>query len=729
MTTPAPAEFMEQIDAEYGHRAAPVAPNAPRPELGTYHAAATIARALTTPEAPVNKKYIQRLAQREGWPARAVGNRFEYLPPAHIARIIVAVPVAATQATTSNVTFADLAHSDAQREKVLRREQAVKRVQENQHLGKEVALTLVVQHFRAEYPLFPCSVSSLRNWLAAYEQRGIDGLVEQKRGRVGRKGFAVDLEEEAILRGRAMAIEHGIKGRTNVARAYRNLVADPTINGPARHWLHGANASKSYVPPSVRAALRTAPLAVKFIQQGPKAAKLDGPFTECHYENVAAGRAFTADDMTANVYVWCEWPNEDGYLLIRPQILAAMDVGSMAWLNVRAVMRPKGQYNKDDVWGLLGDVMDAHGLHLNAQGKVDAIAVLEGGTWQSGVVVGTKTGVTDEERFGGLRSLGVQVIHTRTPRGKIIETAFNQLQHAADTCKGFCGRMEMKDCPEAVKEQLALVRSHKAHPRQFFLHISEYKAHLAGVMHALNHERNDGKILRGRAPVDKWAEDAPQMLGFPATHKWMYRAAYRVCEVTRNGVRVTVGSGKYMTAYTYENPEQLEAHRGRRVVCYWNDYDPDTDAVIYSLRNGRPDKLICVASRLAAVPRFGATADQIAAEASRKKLSQQLVRTERAALTPFLSRPAHAARPTPVNPGETIEQVRAAHTAKARTQQQARRFQGDAAELLSPGEATADANANSRAAEMPAADDLGDVSECQDTFQPRHELNTEELLG
>ena len=701
---------MDQIDAEYGHRASGIEPNTPRPELGEYHTAAAIARALNS-----NKKYITRLAQREGWPARKVGNRYEYLPPAHIARCVVAAPVATIEASTALVTFADLAHSDAQRDKVLLREQAVRLLQQNLSLGKEVALQLVCQHFAGAHPMFPCSVSSLRNWLAAYTARGIDGLVEQKRGRVGRKGFAVDLDEEAILRGRAMAIEHGIKGRTNVARAYRNLVADPTIHGPARQWLHGANASKSYVPPSVRTALRTAPLAVKLIQQGPKAAKLDGPFTECSYENVSAGRAFTADDMTANVYVWCEWPNEQGYLLIRPQILAAMDIGSMAWLNVRAVMRPKGQYNKDDVWGLMGDVMDAHGLHLNAEGKVDSIAVLEGGTWQSGVVVGTKTGVSDEDRFGGLRSLGVQVIHTRTPRGKIIETAFNNLQHAADNCKGFCGRMEMKDCPENVKQELALVAAGKAHPRQFFLHVSEYSAHLSGVMHALNHERNDGKILRGRAPVDKWAEDAPQMLTFPDSHKWMYRAAYRICEVTRNGVRVTVGSGKYLTAYTYENPELLEAHRGRRVVCYWNDYDPDTDAVIYSLRNGRPDKLICVAQRLASVPRFGATGDQMAAEASRKKLSQQLARTESKALQPFLQRGLTTARPVPVDVGAAIAQVRRDQAAKTRTAQKARRFQGDAAELLD--EAKVEGRMQNEES-APAAD----LSAMAEDFQPRHQL-------
>lgn len=611
-----------------------------------YFTARDIARALDT-----NKKKIQRAAVREQWPARQNGNKLEYCPPQHVARLIIAAPSSASSPSVPDVRFADLAHSDTARELVLLREQAVQALRNTAHLGKEAALRLVVSHFKTERPLFRISVSQLRVWDARYTASGLDGLVEQKRGRVGRKAFAADLSEEEILKGRAAAVEFGSvskQGRSqlNFARAYRQLVGDPTIAGPARRWLHGGNASKSYVPPSVREKLRVAPLAAKLIQQGPKAMKLDGPFTECSYDNTPAGSAFTADDMTANVYVWVEWPNEQGFLLIRPQILAAMDIGSMAWLNVRAIIRPKGQYTKDDVWGLIGDVLD-NGLHVAPGGaetpsspKIDMIAVLEGGIWQSNVVRGHKTGFSDEERVGGLRSLGVKVIHTRTPRGKIIETAFNQLQHAMDNIRGFCGRMEMKDCPEDTKANLALVRNGHSHPRQFFMHLDEFTAHLAGVMKALNNERNDGKILRGKCPAEKWAIDQPQFVQFSDAAKYLYRSAYRIEQVTRNGVRITVGSGKFQVAYTYSNPEVLEPQRGRRVLVYWNDGDPDTDAVIYSVKNSRPDKFLCVAKRVLDVPRFGANRDQMAAEATRKKLSSQLAVSQSRSLAPYLQRRA-----------------------------------------------------------------------------------------
>ncbi len=635
--------------------------------------AADIARATNQ-----QKKQVHRIARREQWPTRQNRNRLEYQPPPEVAEIVLQTPLSTLdpRPSTPRVRFADLHHSDSARELVLWREESVKLYQLNTHLGTETALQLVCNSMQTKYPLFNISPSSLRRWTERYAVHHLDGLVEQKRGVVGRKAFARDLDQSDILRLTAHAVEYGsapkgkASGRTNIARAYRDLISDPSVQGPARQWLHGEAYSKSYVPPSVRAAVQesVSPLATTLIQIGPKAAKLDGPYTDCTYDNLPAGRAWTADDMTANVYVWCEWPNEAGYLLIRPQILAIMDIGSMAWLNIRAVMRAKGQYTKDDVWGMIGDKMDAFGLHIDASGKVDEIAVLEGGTWQSNVVIGTKTGTDDESRFGGLRALGVKVMHTRTPRGKIIEGAFDVLQHAADNCPGYCGRDERKDCPEAVKQALANCRSGKSHPRNHFLHFNDYVKHLTGVMNSLNHERNDGKILRGQTPADKWATDtaptgsagipagesvSPFEVGssklevrssvfkqFPDSSKWLYRAAYRVTGVTRNGVRITVGSGKYQTAYTYSHPA-LENHRGRRVLVWWNDYDPDTDAVIYTVKSGRPDQLICVAPRVTSLDRFGASAEEMEREGARKKFAHNLAVTQSKSLAPYLQRPGN----------------------------------------------------------------------------------------
>jgi hypothetical protein len=646
-----------------------------------YFSATDIARAIGL-AGEAGKKMVKRTATMENWPRKFCGNKLVFVPPPAIAELIITPPAQPNEENTSpTVRFTDLAHSSTARETVLLREKAVLLVEANIAMGKELALKLVVHQMQTEHPLLRIGVSSLRQWCAKYAAAGIDGLVEQKRGVVGRKPFAAQLDEEHLLAAVAGSIERGIKGRLNIARGYREMIVNnPAVTGAARILLHSEHASKSHVPQSVRDAIRDRanPLTTTLIQIGPKAAKLAGPYTECSYDNLKAGQAFTADDMTANCYVWTEWMNADGFIIIRPQILAAMDVGSMYWLTMRAVIRSKGQYNKDDVWGLIGDVFDDYGLYETA--------VLEGGSWHSNDVVGHKTGTDDETRFGGLKSLGVNLIHTRTPRGKIIETAFNQLQHAADNVRGFCGRMEMKDCPEIVRKQLALVRSGKAHPREFFLHINEYTQHLQGVMNALNHERGDGKILRGRAPVDKWAEDAPQLSVMPDDAKWMYRAACRPVTATKNGVRITVGSGKNQIHYTYSNPAVLEVHRGRKVVVFWNDSDPDTDAVVYTLRNGKQDKFLCVAKRVHDIPRLGASRDQLEAEATRKKLSHQLARTQRASLAPYLQRQQRVitpdSGPDAVSVGTRIEAAKTDNTVRQRHQKSVRDFVGDASALL-----------------------------------------------
>ena len=578
----------------------------------------------------VHKKTVARHAELAQWPSRQVGNRTEYQPPAHIAALIVATPSAIKKQAASEiqVRYINLPPADPQRENVLLREKAVQLLNSNATVhGKEMALQLVCNHFAEHHKTFSISISSLRRWDDRYKAHGLDGLVEQKRGIVGRKPFADDLTESQILRGQALSLGHGIKGRQNFAHAFRKLTADPTIHGKSRDWLHQNRASKSSVPPSVRKALTVSKYAAKLIQVGPRAAELDGPHSIGDYSKGRFGRAFTADDMTANVYVWVEWPNEDGYIVVRPQILAAMDVDTQAWLCVRAIIRSKGQYNKDDVWGLIGDVLENFGKF--------EIAVLEGGIWQSNVVVGQK--ISDSERMGGLRAMGIKVIHTRSPRGKIIETNFDELQLAGDNCKGYCGREERKDCPEPLKKQMLALESRKLHPSQFLLSLDQYNKHLENTLRELNDTRKDGPTHRGLSPAELVAEQNVELPQFPAEAQWMYRSDYRQVTVTKNGVRIQIASGKYAHSYSYYSAD-LEIHRGRKVVVFWNDYNPDTDAIIYTLENGRPQHFICAAPRVQELDRFGATKEQMAAESRRKKLVARMAITKSTSLAPYLQR-------------------------------------------------------------------------------------------
>jgi hypothetical protein len=590
----------------------------------TYYKLTTIAQAMR-----LSKRVVQGLAIKDGWPVRQCGNRFEYLVPAPVEELIVGKPDFKERPEPSTVSFVDLGHNPEQQRVALLREEAVQLVITNLSLGKEIALKVTAEYMCAKYPLFRCSKNSLRTWIERYNVSGLDGLVEQKLGRVGRKPFAAELSTEQILRGRAAAIETGCGGRLNKARAFRDLISDPELSADAKRFMHGNYASKSYVPPSLREAFHSDAHTVALVSIGEHAAELAGPWTECDYANTPAGKAFTCDDMTANVYVWTEWPNEQGFIIVRPQILAAMDIGTTKWISVRAIMRSRGQYTKDDAWGLIGDVFDNYGLYK--------IAVLEGGIWQSNVFKGHKTGIDDDIRFGGLTSMGVQLIHARTPRAKIIECKFNDLQKAADRCIGYCGRDERHDLPEAVKKAKYDVDLGHAHPSKYFLHFKDYVKHITAVMEQLNNERGDGKVLRGMSPDEKFIADNPQFRVMPDTAKYLYRSSYSIVLATANGVRVTIGSGKYIVSYTYSAPELKEV-RGRRVVVYWNDGNPDTDAVVYTVRNGQPDQFICVAPRLIPLDRFESTMKEMDSEKQRKAMIHQMSVAESKSFAAHLQR-------------------------------------------------------------------------------------------
>ena len=541
-------------------------------------------------------------------------------------------------------------HDPTQSERVRWREAAVlEYLKTRSNSGVERALAGAVAKSLTEHPALPISVRSLRRWAASYEALGIDGLVEQKQGRVGRKGVAVP--EDIRRRGQALVVGHG-----SIARASRQLALDPDLPPEMRMHLHEGHASKSHVTPSIRAALRVPVLVGKRIQ-GPRAADLAGRFTPLDWSHVEPNDVWCSDDMTSNVIAWVETPHEPGYRLGQPQILPILDCGTLRWLTVHVILRESGQYTGDDIFGLFGDTFDRFGLpgHM----------ILEGGHWQSRNVIGHRTGISDEDRIGGLASLGVNVIRSHSPRNKPIEQAFNQLQYSTDNCIGFVGRAQRTDLPEAVKKQIALVKSGRHHPKEFFLHVSQLADHYQQTMSNLNHERQDGLVLRGQSPLEAWAATSQAARLVPDSAKWMYRSALAVSKVTRNGVRVTLGSGSSMMVYYYDAPELLIPLQGRKVVCYWNHGNPDADAVIC---DHQTRKFLGLAKRVQDMARFNPEPEAVAAEKARKKAANLYLRTESRTIQAELQRTAtpvpYTGAETAAEAGQAIAQAVAAAEAK-----------------------------------------------------------------
>jgi hypothetical protein len=499
-------------------------------------------------------------------------------------------------------------------------------------LGKEAALQAACGLVHESG--LTMSPGRLRVFVARHAAHGLDGLVDQKRGVVGRKPAAAALTEEQLFAARAAAQESG-----SAAFAFRRLTLRDDLSADARLHVHQAFASKSHVPKSIGKALKSSPLLTARLQ-GHRAARLDGRFTERDYSAHKAGDWFVADDMTSNVLCWVDDPTaEFGWRIAQAQLLPVADICSLRWLNLRLIIRDGGQYNAaDDIWGLFGDTFDSAGLPHRGM-------VLEGGHWQANAVIGHRTGLSDDDRIGGLRSLGLDMRRSYDPRSKQIEGMFNGLQRAMDLVPGWAGRDQRKQMPEALKAKLQAAKSGKLHPSEFLLRNDQLATHIWEVMGNLNQERNDGTICRGLSPDQKWIEDgAAERLRFlPDSARWLYRSAMDLVAVTRNGLLLTRGSGPKRRSFRWDNPELLTPLRGAKVIVYWNDHRPEADAVLLSLSR----KFLGIAKSFGPIDAFDATDEQLSDEAARKTAERRFVATEVRTLTPYLTR---RAAPSPVLP-------------------------------------------------------------------------------
>lgn len=585
-----------------------------------FHTAREIARVLG-----VSKPTVRERANREGWWQRQELNRTVYCPPPEIA---VLLPETG-ETPEPDVAFSQLANPE-QRALALRRASAVNHCNNltRQGVPKEVALVRTSDHFRTEPEPFEFSPAALRGWINRFRQFGLNGLVSQYQGNVGRK--PPEIPEELLAGARAAAIAHGTADRPNFAAGRRYLVRHPEATAEMREWLHEARITNSYCPEWLKKLLRVSAQGMSLLL-GPKHARLASPHTPCDWSAVPAGRLLTGDDMTMNLYAWCEWPNQHGYLVIRPQLIAFLDCGSLRFLGARVVMRARGQYNKDDVWGGLGDIFDRYGIFPEI--------LFEGGTWRSNVIRGERTGLDDAERFGGLQQFGITLHHSRTPRSKPIEERFNQLQYVMDNTPGWCGRGERETRPEKLTKLLGLIERGAVHPREHLLHVSQVRQHIEQSFTALNGERSDGKILRGSSPDEKWHTDAPQLAQFPDHAKWLYRGARNVSHVLRDGrVKITVNSGKFATHHYYDAPDLLKSRAGQRVVVYWDDRNPEADAAIMLPTGPKSANFLGMAKWWPMNPRLDATEQQMAEQARLKAAHATFARAEVVKIEPHLRR-------------------------------------------------------------------------------------------
>ena len=171
------------------------------------------------------------------------------------------------------------------------------------------------------------------------------------------------------------------------------------------------------------------------------------------------GRVWVFDDMSSNIPFWFNVEQDcitgitdrglrqlverHGCALGR-QGLYAWDWASGAWLGMELVGRLRDAYQASDILRFIRKLVSVYGKPRKI--------IMERGTWQSKAISGWKVRETgdiietendwqvaqtpDDETakiHEGIRAIGVEIIHTYTPRGKPIEGAFNHHQRLVPT--------------------------------------------------------------------------------------------------------------------------------------------------------------------------------------------------------------------------------------------------------------------------------------------------------
>jgi len=140
-----------------------------------------IARGLKT-----YKKAVHRRAAREGWPRRRSANQFIFLPPAGLRRhLLQSVP---TEFRRETLSPGSLHISPARLAELARAEQRLRALLLFLQFRPAFRIQRALQR-AARFSTVGCSVASLRRWACAWQRAGFAGLLEQKRGRVGRRKF------------------------------------------------------------------------------------------------------------------------------------------------------------------------------------------------------------------------------------------------------------------------------------------------------------------------------------------------------------------------------------------------------------------------------------------------------------------------------------------------------------------------------------------------------------
>jgi hypothetical protein len=360
----------------------------------------------------------------------------------------------------------------------------------------------------------------------------------------------------------------------------------------------GKSADKSHVPKSIRRLVAHEVAMMDDIHHGPRQAKLNGAHIDRDWSKVHAGDWYQADDVTFPVYYY-EPDGKGWFTLWRGQCLVMIDLRTLCVLSF--VLISSRNYNSKAIRTLITRTADEHGLPRRG-------FYFEQGIWKSSrLLVGKKDdplAFSDAEAEKGLKDIGLEFLHSLSPRGKPVDRVLGLHQNQMEREPGYVGRNEVMDRFERVQKHKLAVESRKLHPAGYFLSVDEWTERLIQIFGRYNAEIQQGKMLNGLSPEQGFSQlqdPSNPPVKFDARCRFLLSHHRRPVRITRNGIQIQIGK----EAFVYRNAE-TGRHIGRDMLAWWN---PETPEVLCVTDMNREN--VFAVERAESVPALDATEEEM----------------------------------------------------------------------------------------------------------------------
>jgi hypothetical protein len=396
-----------------------------------------------------------------------------------------------------------------------------------------------------------------------------------------------------------------------VAQAWRDYLGDRVPGVVAESSLvdyYAANAvSKSHVPRRLRECVKYQVAAMQTIHHGIYQHEQTAHLI-LDNSRIFAGEVWSSDDATLPVY-WLA-----GTTLMRGQFLVTADRRSRRVLGFCLI--PEKSYDSISIRNHIVVTADSHGLPKYME--------WERGIWQKTKLLKGDTNadfVPPEEAELGLRELGIQFVHRRSPKAKIVERVIGALQDLMEGEPGYCGRNEQTERFEEFYKLKADCEAGRADPREHFYTFEQWEGRLAELCAEYNRTPcGRDTALAGMSPdqaYEAFQNPSDPAIKFDAGTRYLLSTHRRVVRINAEGIDFSVGKRQFL----YRGGRSGE-FIGKKMLVWFDPESPDI-AYVTDLKRQNPFAV----ERVNPISPVGAAREEISDEMHKLREHQKPIRT------------------------------------------------------------------------------------------------------